>query len=60
MVAYEFYFDEEHEEDSLIGILPERRKNSKRVTRESIMNWAKKFIDSKEIIKNVYFLRIEI
>ncbi len=60
MVAYEFYFDEGREEDTLIGILPERRKDSKRATRKSIMNWAKKIFESKEIIKNVYFLEVEI
>ena len=39
MVAYEFYFNDGHEEDSLIGILPERRKNRRRITQKSIMKW---------------------
>jgi hypothetical protein len=41
MVAYEFYLNDGREEASLIGILPERRKNKRRVTRKSIIKWGK-------------------
>ena len=46
MVAYEFYSRDrrdptEAEVFHLIGILPERRKNSERITEESIMNWGR-------------------
>ncbi len=39
MVAYEFYSKDGSEIDSLIGILPERRRDKKRVTEKSIMKW---------------------
>ena len=38
MVAYEFYLSDETGKKHLIGILQERRKNSERITRESIIN----------------------
>jgi len=44
MVAYEFYWREKKGRDHLIGILPERRKNLKRITHESVMNWGRKVL----------------
>ena len=38
--AYEFYVvNDRYQEPELIAILPERRKDSGRITQESIMNW---------------------
>jgi hypothetical protein len=37
MDAYEFYWRDSQGEDHLIGILPERRKDPKRITKRSIM-----------------------
>ena len=59
MVAYEFYLRNE-EEDKLIGILPERRKDPKRITPESIMNWGKLLSNSAGIdANNIYFIQVE-
>jgi hypothetical protein len=44
MKAYEFYWDDEKEVSHLIGILPERRKNPKRVTKKYIMNWVRNIL----------------
>ncbi len=44
MVAYEFYFRLKTRAEQLIGILPERRRDSERVTRQSIMNWITKVL----------------
>jgi hypothetical protein len=60
MIAYEFYLHNGDEKEHFIGILPERRKDSNRVTRRSIMNWAKKTLGHNEDFKKIYFLRVEI
>jgi hypothetical protein len=46
--AYEFYWRHSYGKDHLIGILPERRKDPKRITDKLIMNWEREI--SGEII----------
>jgi len=41
MVAYEFYLKDSEGNKSLIGILPERRKDPKRITQKSILKWGR-------------------
>ena len=41
MVAYEFYLNDSEGNKSLLGILPERRKDPKRITQESILGWGR-------------------
>ena len=41
MVAYEFYLNDSEGNKDLIGILPERRKNPKRITQKSILRWGR-------------------
>ncbi len=41
MVAYEFYLNDSDGNRSLIGILPERRKDAKRITEKSILKWGR-------------------
>jgi hypothetical protein len=41
MVAYEFYLNDPEGNKSLIGILPERRKDPKRITKKSILRWGR-------------------
>lgn len=41
MVAYEFYLNDSEGNKSLIGILPERRKDPKRITQKSISRWGR-------------------
>jgi hypothetical protein len=56
MVAYAFYSRDEKGKTYFIGILPERRKNIERVTDESILNWGRQIIESKDI----FFVKVDI
>jgi hypothetical protein len=61
MVAYEFYSHDENDGDHLIGILPERRQDPQRITKESIMNWVKKLIGDQSMnTRNIFFVRLMI
>jgi len=61
MRAYEFYLHEKGE-DHLIGILPERRKNQERITKETILNWGKMILGNNEHfdLKALYFIEVEV
>jgi hypothetical protein len=59
MVAYEFYCRDEIEKEHFIGILPERRKNPERITKESILNWGWKIIGNNLDIKDIYFVQVK-
>ncbi|HXX34011.1 MAG TPA: hypothetical protein VEM15_06000 [Thermodesulfobacteriota bacterium] len=39
MPTYKFYYMNQKGDSHLIGILPERRRDPRRVTHQSIMNW---------------------
>jgi hypothetical protein len=60
MIAYEFYLRDKKGRDHLIGILPERRKNPKRINQESIINWARKVIGDNKEVKDISFIQVEI
>ena len=47
LLAYEFYWINPLKGFELIGILPERRKNPKRITEESVINWGKMLFGEK-------------
>jgi hypothetical protein len=53
MLVYELYAFNKTKGYELIGVLPERRKNPARITKNSVMNWAKMLsgddVDSKDI-----------
>jgi hypothetical protein len=53
MLVYELYALKKKKGYELIGVLPERRKNPARITKNSVMNWAKMLsgdeVDSKDI-----------
>ena len=62
MIVYQFYQRVPHEEDSLITVLPERRKAAERITHQSIMNWAR-LVVPKDVLRDnctVYFVQVEI
>jgi hypothetical protein len=59
MVAYEFYCCDEEGIDHLIGILPERRANPERMTRDSVLNWGWMIAGSDLNINNIYFVKVE-
>ena len=60
MVAYEFYLPDPKGGYQIIGVLPERRKNPMRITRESVMNWGKMLLDNDVDSKNIFFKRVVI
>jgi hypothetical protein len=60
MVAYEFYSPDETGKERLIGILPERRKNPKRINTKSILNWVKKILGNEGDMKNIYFTKVDV
>ena len=59
MVAYEFYWRDEIGKEHLVGILPERRKSSLRITKESILNWVSLVIGDNLESDNIYFVQVE-
>jgi hypothetical protein len=60
MVAYEYYLHDEIKGFELIGILPERRKDSDRVTQEAILGFGKKFWGSDMDNGNILFIRVNV
>jgi hypothetical protein len=60
VVAYEFYWLDPAGEHQVIGVLPERRKNSERVTQESVMNWGINFFAKDLMIKDIFFIQVTI
>ncbi len=61
MVAYEFYWLNGNGKEHLLGILPERRKKPERITRESILNWAKGILpyNPGADFKSIYFIQVD-
>ncbi len=55
MVAYELYWLNPIGEYDLIGVLPERRKNPMRITKDSITNWGKMLLGDAVDSKNIFF-----
>ncbi len=60
MEAYEFYWLDPKGGYQIIGVLPERRKNSARVTQESIMRWGKNIFGKDFDTKDIFFIQVEI
>jgi len=61
MVVYQFYIiNDESKEPELVGILPERRKNKKRVTRKSIMKWGKIAAGSHVDPNSIYYVKLNV
>jgi len=60
MVAYEFYWRDETGDSHLVGILPERRRDPKRINDESIMNWVKKVIGNGIKADDIFFSKVNI
>ncbi len=60
MVAYEFYWRNGEKKEHLIGILPERRKNPERITKESVLNWGWKVIGENLGVEDFYFVKVDV
>ncbi len=59
MVAYEFYCRDEAGGEHLIGILPERRTNPDRMTKNSVLNWGWGVIGDHSGVYPIYFVKVE-
>ena len=60
MKGYELYWRDPIKGYQLIGVLPERRRNQKRITRESVLNFGKKYFGNKLDLNEMFFLEVEI
>ncbi len=60
MVAYEYYWRDATRGYELIGVLPERRKDTSRVTAKSILGFGKKFWGDCADMDDILFLQISI
>ncbi len=54
MVVYGFYLNDSEGNEDLVGIVPERRKDTKAITKESVLKWGRialgDSVDNKNII----------
>ncbi len=55
MLIYEFYWLDSMGKSRFLGILPERRKDSIRITKESVMNWGRALLDEEEDNHKIFF-----
>jgi hypothetical protein len=60
MLAYELYLYDEIRGYKLIGILPERRKDPKRITKESVLRWGRKLLGDSANDENIFFKQVKI
>ncbi len=60
MIAYEFYSRDAEDNLHLIGILPERRNNSGRITEDSVINWGKQIIGTEPGLTKIFFVRVRV
>ncbi len=60
MVAYELYLYDEIKGYELIGILPERRRDPKRITKESVLKWGRMLLGDNADDNNIFFKQIKI
>ncbi len=59
MTAYEFYYRDEKGKEHFIGILPERRKDPRRITKESVLNWGRMIIGESSDVRDIYFITVD-
>jgi len=58
MVAYEFYWLDPKGGYEIMGVLPERRKDSARITRESIKQWGKTIFNKNFYPKDIFIVQV--
>jgi hypothetical protein len=58
MVAYELFSYDEKKGYEFIGILPERRKDPKRITKKSVVNWGRMVLGNDSYGKKILFNRV--
>ncbi len=57
MIVYKFYLRNAIKGDILVGVLPERRKNQKRITDESIIKWGRKYFGMNAKDEDIFFTK---
>ena len=60
IIGYEFYTRDPVKGYELAGILLERRKDPKRINKDSIRKWGKKIIGNGIDSKEIYFIQVTI
>jgi hypothetical protein len=60
MCAYEFYRFDKTEKAHFIAILQEKRENLLRITKESVVNLARKVVGDNADVTNIYFIQVEV
>jgi hypothetical protein len=60
VVGYELYWRDPIKGYQLIGVLPERRKNPNRITKESILNWGEKYFGNNLNLNDLFFIEVVI
>jgi hypothetical protein len=58
MVGYEFYWRDPIKGYRPIGVQPERRKNTARITHESVLNLAKELLGDNVDVNEIFFIKI--
>ncbi len=58
MLAYELYTFDKINGYELIGVLPERRKNPRRMTEDSVMSWGRMLLGDNTDNKSIYFKKV--
>ncbi len=60
MLAYKLYSFNKTRGYELIGVLPERRKNQARITKDSVMNWGKILLGDNMNDSEIFFKAVRI
>jgi hypothetical protein len=60
MIGYELYWRDPVKGSQLIGVLPERRRNPKRMTKESVLNWGQKYFGDYLNLDDMFFIDVEL
>jgi len=60
MIVYEFYQLDPKKQYELIGVLPEKRKNPARITRDSVINWGVKYLGNILDMNDIFFIQLTI
>jgi len=56
MVVYKFYLRDAIKGNIFLGVLPERRRKTQRITYESVINWGRKYFGSGKD-EDIFFIR---
>ena len=59
MVAYEVYCRDKAGKEHFIGILPERRKDPRRITEKSVLDWGWKVIGDHTNAEDIHFIQVD-